>query len=104
MALSEGAVARPLAFVVAIAVAEPPKAALAVEPVAVKVTVAPLTGFPLASFTVAWSAVGNAVFTTALCGVPDVAVTLAAVPGRFVRLKVAAANPGTVAVTVNGPA
>jgi hypothetical protein len=44
---------------------------------AAKVTVMPLTGLSLESFTVAARAVGKLVFRAALCGVPAVAVTLA---------------------------
>ena len=55
-------------------------------PGAVKVTTAPLTGFPPLSLTVAWSAAGKAVPTVVLCGVPDVAVTLA--PTRAAALRV----------------
>src|ERR1700689_2479707 len=60
----------PLALVVAVAVADPLKAAPAPVAGAVKVTVTPLIGLLLASFTVACSAVVNALFTMALCGVP----------------------------------
>ena len=91
----------PLAFVIAVAVAEPLKAALAPDVGAVNVTVTPLTGLLLASFTVACNAVVNAVLTVALCGVPAVAVTLAGLPARFVKLKLAEVpTPLTDAVTV----
>ena len=100
MAVSVGAVAMPLKFVDAVAVAEPLKLALAPEPGAVNVTVTPFTGLPLAFVTVAWRAVANAVFTVALCGVPAVAVMFAGVAPMFVKLKLAGvATPLTAAVT-----
>ena len=77
MAVSAGAVATPLAFVTAVAEAEEPNAALAPLDGAVNVTVTPLIGLPPVSFTVACSAVANAVLMVALCGVPAVAVMLA---------------------------
>jgi len=64
----------PLLLVTAVAVAEPLKVALAPEEGAVKVTVTPLSGLLLASFTVACSAVARTVLMAALCGVPAVAV------------------------------
>ena len=83
------------------AVADPPKVALAPLDGAVNVTVTPLTGLPLASVTVACSAVVNAVLIAALCGVPAVAVMFAAAPAVLVRLKLAVvAKPATLAVTV----
>ncbi len=101
MAVKAGAVATPLALVVAVAVAEPPKVPLAPPAGAVKVTVAPLTGLPPASFTVACSAVANTVLTAALWGVPALAAMLAAAPALLVRLKLAdVATPATDAVTV----
>ena len=96
-----GAVATPLALVVAVAVAEPPNRAVAPLAGAVNVTVTPDTGLFPASRTVACSAVPNAVLIIVLCGVPAVAVTLAAAPVVLVRLKLAGvATPGTDAVTV----
>ena len=77
----------PAEFVVAVAVADPLKAALAPEEGAVKVTIAPLTGLLLASLTVACNAVANAVFTVALCGVPAVAITLAGGPAAIAVLE-----------------
>src|SRR6202035_3258925 len=68
LAVNVGAVATPLLFVVT--VAEPPKVPLAPVPGATKVTLTPLNGLLLASFTVACNAVANAVLMTALCGVP----------------------------------
>jgi hypothetical protein len=79
LAVNAGAVATPLLLVVAVALATP-AAKLPLGPLAgaVNVTIAPLTGLLFASFTVACSAVANAVLTVALCGVPAVAVMLAA--------------------------
>ena len=96
------AVATPDAFVVAVAVLAPPvNVPLAPVLGAVNVTVAPLTGLPPASFTVACSAVAKAVLITALCGVPAVAVIEAGAPAVFVKEKFAGvATPGAVAITV----
>ena len=64
------------------------------------VTVTPATVVPRIPHR-ACSAVPNAVLMTVLCGVPAVAVTLAAAPAVFVRLKLAGvATPGADAVTV----
>src|SRR5690349_15615918 len=64
----------------------------------VNVTVTLLTGLLAASRTVATSRFANAVFTVADCGVPLVATIEAAVPGVFVKAKVAGvATPATVA-------
>jgi hypothetical protein len=101
LAVNAGAVAIPLAFVVAVAAATPLNVPLAPLAGAVNVTVAPLTGLPPASITVACSAVPNAVLTVALCGVPALAAILAATPALFARLKLAeVATPATLAVTV----
>jgi hypothetical protein len=78
-AVNAVAVATPLLLVTAVAVAELPNFPLAPLPGAVKLTVTPLSGLLLASFTVACSGVANAVLTVALCGVPAVAEMLAAV-------------------------
>jgi hypothetical protein len=100
LAIGAGAVATPLEFVDAAAVAEPLKLALAPELGAVNVTVTPLTGLPLAFVTVAWRAVAKAMFTVALCGVPAVAVMFAGVAPMFVKLKLAGvATPLIPAVT-----
>jgi len=76
-----GAEATPDAFVATVIVAvlllNAPDAP---DPGAVNVTFTPLTGLLSESFTVACMAVANAVLTVAVCGVPAVAVTLAAVP------------------------
>src|SRR5438046_2523356 len=72
----------------------PAKLPLAPVPGAVNVTVTLATGLPPASFTVATSGAANAVLIVALCGVPLVAVMLAAAPAVFVReQKAALANP-----------
>ena len=102
MAVNVGAVPTPLLLVVAVVVVNPPlNVPLAPLPGAVNVTVTPLTGLLLASFTVAAMAVAKLVFTAVLCGVPDVAVMLAGVPAVLVRLKLAGVpTPETAAVTV----
>src|SRR5947207_2167653 len=87
-----------------VAVFTPPaKLPLAPVPGALNVTVTPATGLPPASFTVATSGAANAVLIVALCGVPLVAVMLAAAPAVFVSEKSAGvATPATLAVTVYG--
>jgi hypothetical protein len=68
---------------------------------AANVTITPLTGLLPASFTVACNSVANAVLIAALCGVPAVAVMLAAGPALLVSAKFAyVTTPATVAVTV----
>jgi hypothetical protein len=99
LAVNVEAVATPLLLVVAVVVADPPNAALAPLLGAVNVTVTPLTGLLLASFTVACSAVPNAVLTVALCGVPALAAMLAAAPALLVKLKMVDPPPETLAVT-----
>ena len=100
-AVSVGAVAIPLVFVLTTAVAPVVNVALTPLVGAMKVTGVPTTILPNASFTIACSAVAKAVFTNAFCGVPAVAVTVAAVPAVFVTLKFAgAATPPTVAETL----
>jgi hypothetical protein len=100
-AVRVGAVATPLLFVVAVAVADPLNAALAPLLGAVNVTVTPLTRFPPLSFTVACSAVANAAVIIALWGVPALVETLAGGPGLLVKLKLAdVPTPETLAVTV----
>ena len=81
MAVNVGATATPLLPVVALAVVSPP-ANVPLGPLdgAANVTGIPLMGFPLESVTVAASAVGNAVFTLALWGVPAEAAILGALP------------------------
>ena len=97
--MKAGAVATPLPFVVTLV--DPPKVPLAPLPGAANVTVMPLNGCPPESFTVACSAVANAVFTVALCGVPPLAMMLAGVTAVLVKLKLAGvATPDTLAVTV----
>ena len=98
-AVNAGAVATPLAFVVT--VLDPPNVPLAPVAGAVNVTVAPLTGFPLPSFTVAASTTGNGVLIVTLCGVvPATGVMVAGGPATFVRLNVTGASAPVVAVTV----
>ena len=97
-------VATPEALVVAV-FTPPANVPLAPLPGAVNVTVTPLTGLLLESFTVACSWVANAVLIVALCGVPLVAAIEAAAPAVFVSAKFAGvATPATVAVTVYAPA
>jgi hypothetical protein len=99
--VNTGAVAIPLLFVAALAVADPLKLPLAPLPGAVNVTIAPLTALPPASLTVACRAVAKAVPSAALCGVPALAVMLAAAPAVLVRLKLAGvAIPAALADTV----
>jgi hypothetical protein len=74
---------------------------LAPLPGAVNVTVAPTTGLLLASFTVACSAVVNAVLIVALCEAPAEDVMLAGGGALFVRLKLTdPVTPVALAVTV----
>jgi hypothetical protein len=101
LAVKVGAVATPLALVTAVAVADPLNVAVAPLAAAVNVTVTPLIRLPPLSFTVACSAVANAVLMAVLCGVPVVVAMLAAGPTLLVKLKLAGvATPETVAVTV----
>src|SRR5258708_624093 len=65
----------PCVFVIAV-LTPPANVPLAPLAGAVKVTVTPLIGLPVASFTVACSCVANAVLMVALWGVPAVAVML----------------------------
>jgi hypothetical protein len=105
LAVKAGAIATPLALVNAVAEATPLKVALAPVGGAVNVTVMPLTGLLLESFTVACSAVANIVLMVALCGVPAVAAMLAGGPAWLVRLKPAEVEtPGTLANRVHPPA
>jgi hypothetical protein len=101
-AVNVGAAACPLASVFTSATATPPvNVPLAPLPGAVKVTMAPLTGLPPLSFTVACRLVVNAVVTGAFCGVPAVAVMLAGGPALLVRLYAAfVVTPVTEAFTV----
>ena len=101
LAVKIAEVATPLAFVTAVFT---PPANVPLAPVcagAVNVTVTPESGLLLASFTVACSAVANAVPIVALCGVPPVAVIVAAAPALLVRAKLAeVATPETEAATL----
>ena len=87
MATGTGDRAIPLALVATAAVADPPNVALAPLAGAVKVTVTPLTGLLDASFTVVCKPVAKVVFTIAACGVPALAVMLAAVGFVSVSVK-----------------
>ena len=100
MATGIGDVAIPELFVVALAVAEPLNAALALEAGAVNVTVIPDSGFENASVTFAWSALPNDVLIGVLCGVPATAITDCGGPALFVKLNVADAPPASDAVTL----
>src|SRR2546427_92877 len=103
LAVNTGAVATPSELVVAV-LTPPAKEPLGPLVGAVKVTVTPLTGLFPESFTVACNCVVYAVLTVALCGVPPVAVILAAAPVRLVSEKFAGvATPDTVAETAYGP-
>jgi hypothetical protein len=73
LAVKAGAVATPLAAVVAIAGLPPANVPLAPLAGGVKVTETPATGLP-DSATAACRLVGKTVFTAVLCGVPAVAV------------------------------
>jgi hypothetical protein len=94
--------ATPLALVVAVVVAVPfANVPLTPLPGAVNVTSTPLTGLLPESMTVACSGDANAVLIAALCGVPPVAVTLAAAPAVLVSEKFAGVEtPETEAVTL----
>jgi hypothetical protein len=88
-------------LVVAIAVLLPPvNVPLAPDDGAVKVTITPLVGDPPV-VTVATRGAAKAVLTTALCGVPLVAVMVSTAAAVFVRLKLAAVEtPEAEAATV----
>lgn len=105
MAVNAVAVATPLASVVAIvvfvALANVPLAPLAG---AVNVTVTPGTGLLLASLTVTASRVEKAVVTFADCGVvPALALICVAVPGLFVREKLAVVAEPAAATILKAP-
>jgi hypothetical protein len=104
-ALNGGAVAWPFVPVTAVAVVDPPKVPLGPDPGAVNVTVMPLRGFALESFTVAISRLANALPITALCGVPLVAVIEPEMlpEGAMVSVKLAVAVSAGVleSVTLN---
>jgi hypothetical protein len=102
LAVKAVAVATPLAlvFAVVIRVPEPAKVPLAPEAGAVNVTSTPLTGCEPLSSTVATIGDAKAVLTTVVCGVPPVAVIVAAVEAVLLRLNVAVfETPNTVAIT-----
>jgi hypothetical protein len=103
-AVSVDAVARPLAFVVAVytvpLLVPLAKVPPAPEEGAVKVTVTPLTGLESLSKTVATNEAVNADPAAALCGVPLVAAIEDGGPGVLVKLKAAAVEtPDTDAET-----
>jgi hypothetical protein len=102
LAVNVVAVAMPEEFVVAVVVVVPfANVPLAPALGAVKVTLTPETGLPPLSFTVACKAVANAVLIVALCGVPAVAVMLAAAPAVLVSEKLAVGvTPTAAALTV----
>jgi hypothetical protein len=103
-AVKAGAVAIPLLSLTAVAVSNPPNVPEAPIEGTVKVTVTPFTGALPASLTVACKGVANAVPMVALCGVPEVAVTLAGGAAVFDKMKLAGAvTPATVAANVYGP-
>ena len=87
LAVKTAEVATPAALVVAV-VTPPAKLPLAPLPGGVKVTIAPATGLFPASFTMACKVEANAVLIAALCGVPALAVMLAAPPGFTVKVAV----------------
>jgi hypothetical protein len=91
----------PLELVVAVAVLLPPaKVPLAPLAGAVKVTTTPLVPVPPV-VTVATKGAAKAVLTSALCGVPLVAVMVSTAAAVFVRLKLAAVEtPDAEAATV----
>ena len=91
-AVKIAAVAIPCAFVVAV-FTPPANVPLAPLAGAAKVTVAPLTGLFVESFTVACSCTENAVLTDALCGVPAVAVIVNAGAEPVAGLNAAKAAP-----------
>src|SRR5438046_896857 len=98
------AVAWPLLLVTAVVVLVPVSVKVPVAtplPVgAVKVTVAPMTGLPNWSVTVACKLVANAVFTVVLWGVPAVAAIVAlAASAVLVRLKLAGVKAPLPALT-----
>ena len=101
LAVNVAEVATPLALVTAVFA---PPANVPLAPVcagAVNVTVTPETGLLLASFTVACKVEANALLSEALCGVPAVAVIVAAGAAVLVRAKLAAvATPDTDAATL----
>ena len=99
MAVGVGEVAAPFTLVIAIAVCDPPKLALAPLDGAVNVTVTPETGLFPASLTVATNAAPNAVLIAALCPEPDVTAMLAGGPAVLVN-----ANWAPWMTPVNGTA
>jgi hypothetical protein len=103
--VNAGAVAMPFASVLTTDDAPPPvNVPLAPLDGAENVTLIPEIGFPLASATVAFSAVEIGVSISDRCGVPAVALTDEACRASFVSEKVAGVTtPAADAVTVYGP-
>ena len=101
MAVKTVEVATPAELVFAV-FTPPAKVPLAPPVGAVNVTVAPATGLPKESFTVACKGLAKAVLTAVVCGVPPVAVIDDGTPARLVRAKPGlVVNVPTLAVTVN---
>jgi hypothetical protein len=99
LAVKTAEVATPLALVVAV-FTPLANAPLAPDAGGVNVTTTPLTGLFPESVTVATNGAGNAVLIAAVCGVPLVAVTLAAAPALFVSTKLADVAPVALATTL----
>jgi hypothetical protein len=101
LAVSDEANTAPAASVTPLVVSPPAKAPLGPVDGAAKVTLTPGTGLPAASLTTAWSVAAKVVKTVVLCGVPAIAVMLAAAPADTEMPLWVAVNvplPGTVAV------
>jgi hypothetical protein len=96
--VSAGDVATPEPSVVAVALVGPPNVADAPLPGAAKVTLAPLTGFPLPSRTAARSGAPNAVLTAVLCGAPEETATDAGALGVPPRIRTLIGAAGAVGV------
>lgn len=87
MAVKTGEVATPEELVAAVVVLPPPaKVPLGPLEGAVKTTVAPLTGLPFKSCTVALNGAANGAFSAALCGVPPEGKIEAGPPGAWVNV------------------
>ena len=97
--MSVGLVAMPDAFVVAVAVVEPPKPPEAPLPGVVNVTVTPETGLPSVSFTSACSVEPKLVFTMVVCDPPLCAATDPGTAAVLVREKLGAVT-GVVLLTL----
>ena len=97
LAVNTAEVAIPLALVTA--VFTPPANVPLALPGAVNVTVTPLAALPLASLTSTCNGDAKAVFITALCAVPPVAVIVAGAVAVFVKSKLAGPTAPALAVT-----